>query len=82
MNLQERKEELIKKIYEIEDEGAIQMLEESLVEYSHSGVVVDITEELSEEQLKDLMELLDEPSDKNTVSEEEFKKLFSRWSSK
>ena len=79
MNLQERKEALAQKIYGIEDEEILQMLEENIAVYEHNS---DITDELSPEQLKDLMDALNEPDEKDTVNEADFKKIFSKWGSK
>ena len=42
----------------------------------------DITHGLSKYQLHELAMLVEEPAEKDTISEEEFKKLFVRWSTK
>ena len=42
----------------------------------------DITDCLDEYQLQELVSLTDEPAEKDTISEDEFKKLFARWGTK
>ena len=81
MNVNERKTNLIQKINKISDEQTLAMLEETLGYYTHENNK-DITDGLNKYQLGELTSLLEEPSEKDTLSEDEFKKLFSRWSTK
>ncbi len=81
MNLNKRRSKLIQEINNISDEQTLKMLEESLAYYTHTDNR-DITDGLDKYQLKELASLVEEPSEKDTISEEEFRKLFSRWSTK
>jgi hypothetical protein len=81
MNLNERRNKLIQEINNISDEQTLKMLEESLAYYTHADNR-DITDGLDKYQLKELTSLVKEPSEKDTISEEEFRKLFSKWSTK
>jgi len=81
MNLNERRNNLIQKINNISDEQTLEMIEETLAYYTHTNNK-DITDGLTKYQLEELTSLVEEPSEKDTVSEDEFRKLFSRWSTK
>jgi hypothetical protein len=43
------------------------------------GTDIDITDELDEEQFQELKRLAEEPAEKDTITEEEFKKMFAKW---
>jgi len=81
MNLTERRSILVNQINGIKDEQTIEMLEETLAYYTHNGNK-DITDGLDSYQMKELDTLMQEPLEKDTISEEEFKKLFARWGTK
>ena len=42
--------------------------------------IKDITDDLTEDQLQELISLCEEPAEKDTISEEEYKILIARWS--
>ncbi len=79
MNIEERKKALAERIYDITDEETLRMLEENIALYESGKDVID---DLSPEQIADLMRLTGEPDDKDVLSKDEFKKLFERWSTK
>ncbi len=81
MNLTERRAILVSQINNIKDARTLEMLEETLAYYTHIGNV-DITDGLNEYQMRELASLMQEPAEKDTISEEEFKKIFARWGSK
>ena len=81
MNLGERRAILVQQINSITDEQTLEMLGETLAYYTHSGGK-DITDALDKYQMQQLISLAEEPADKDTISEEEFRKLFARWGTK
>lgn len=81
MNLNERRATLIQQINNISNEETLEMLEETLQYYTGNSTR-DITDGLNEYQLNELISLVQEPSEKDTISEEEYRKLLSRWSTK
>lgn len=80
MEIKERKELLMKQIAEIKDEHALEMLEESLSYFTNKSK--DITDGLSAYDLKELETLVNEPDDKNILTEEEYKKATAKWRTK
>ena len=40
---------------------------------------VDITDCLDDDQFQELKRLMEEPAEKDTITEEEFEKMFARW---
>jgi hypothetical protein len=81
MSLADRRNNLVQQINKVEDEQTLEMLEASLAYYNNNDGK-DITDGLDNYQLAELNSLLKEPDDKDTISEEEFKKLFARWNTK
>ena len=81
MNVSERRATLIQQINSINDEQTLQMLQETLGYYTHNAGK-DITDGLDKYQMQELISLVEEPAEKDTISEEEFKKLFARWGTK
>ena len=81
MNLNERRATLIQQINNISNEETLEMLEETLQYYTGNSTR-DITDGLNEYQLTELISLVQEPSEKDTISEEEYRKFLSRWSTK
>ena len=73
-------EEVRFKIYQlinsIEDESILQMVMEDVAYYASNK---DITDELSEEQLKELNEAVSEADNHETIDWEEFKKEMNEW---
>jgi len=81
MSKDKLKKELLSYIENIDDEETLSLLKEDIVFY---GKVkdADITDKLSEDQLKELKELAEEPDKKDTQSLEDYKKATDRWRTK
>jgi monoamine oxidase len=78
MGLIERRTHLLAQINSFNDELTIEMLEQSLEFYANQHNK-GITDGLNESQMNELTKLMNEPAGKETISEEEFSKLFSGW---
>jgi hypothetical protein len=78
MSVNNLKKELVACIENTNDEQLLLLLKEDIVFY---GKVkdVDITDYLSDEQLKDLKALSEEDKLKNTETLDEFKKVTRQW---
>ncbi len=70
------KAKIHKLIDEIEDEEALNSLEEEAAVYASKG---ETSEDLTEEQLQELQEALTEADRGETISYEEFKKHTAEW---
>ena len=81
MNLTELRANLVQQINSIADEQTLEMLEETLGYYTHNNGR-DITDDLINYQLQELTSLVQEPAEKDAISEDEFRKLFARWGTK
>ncbi len=81
MTLAERKASLVQQINGITDEQTLKMLEVTIGYYADSNGS-DITDGLSAYQPEELTSHMEEPSEKDTISEEEFNNLFARWGTK
>lgn len=81
MNIGERRAHLIEQISAISDEQVLEMLEESLLFFKQSDAT-DITDGLNEYQLQELKALVEEPSEKDTISLEELRANTARWRTK
>jgi hypothetical protein len=81
MNIAERRSILIRQINNVTDEQTLEMLEETLGYYMHNQSK-DITDGLDKDQLQELIKLSEEPAEKDTISEEEYRKIFARWGTK
>jgi hypothetical protein len=81
MNLIERRTNLLQQINGINDEQTLEMLQETLAYYAHTDNK-DITDGLDKYQFQQLQNLVEEPGEENTITEEEFRKLFARWGTK
>lgn len=77
MGLAERQSRLIKSISAIQDETVLEMLEQSLLFYTDNSK--DITDGLSKYQLDELSAMVNEPADKDAITEDEYKKLSGEW---
>lgn len=80
MGLAERQARLIKSINNIQDETVLEMLEQSLLFYTDNSK--DITDGLTRYQLDELATLVNEPKDKDTITEDEYKRLTGKWRTK
>lgn len=81
MSISERRTHIINQINAIEDEDTLSILEEAISYYA-TGSQKDVTDDLSDEQFQELKAIIEEPSDKDTISQEDFNKIFARWSTK
>ncbi len=77
----ELKQELIDKINLTEDENLLKLLKADYDFFTHEGKN-DFTDDLSNEDLNELIELINEPFGFETVSLEEFKNATSKWRTK
>ena len=80
MTLLQRQQQLILEICAIKDEDILIMLEEELT--YHKNNKIDLAKELSPEDFNELISLVNEPSEKNTVSLSQFRKATERWRTK
>lgn len=78
MTVQQRQTNLIKKISSITDEDALIMLEQELSFFTHMNGK-DITDVLKPYQVDELTNMVNEPSDLETVNEDEYKKATAKW---
>ena len=81
MSLNELKKELVSYIQSSNDEEILSLLKEDLVFYGKIKDA-DITDNLTEEQLKELTELSKEDEQKDTMTLDEFKQAISQWRTK
>jgi len=75
----EVKSKIYKLIDSIEDENILQMVMEDVAYYASNK---DITDELSEEQLKELDEAISETDNNETIDWDDFKKEMNEWKKK
>ncbi len=75
------KKELTKFIEETNDEELLSLLKEDMAFYKTSSGK-DITDSLSDEQVKELEKLASEPDDKDTMTRKEFNKATDKWRTK
>jgi hypothetical protein len=75
------KKELISYIENITDEKLLSLLKEDIFFYGNVKYG-DITDNLDEEQLKELKALLEEDNFKDTMSQDEYKKSTEQWRTK
>lgn len=80
-NLQKLKDKIHYQLNELEDETALQMLQEAIVAYS-SPSKKDITDELTEDQKKRLQESIQQANDGKTLTNEEVKQKAKEWLSR
>ncbi|MGN6616949.1 MAG: hypothetical protein ACTHJ5_07195 [Ilyomonas sp.] len=72
------KEELVQKIAAIEDENLLLLLKADIEYFTKEGKE-DITDGLSESELKELQMLANEDAEKDTIRMEEYKKVLKQW---
>ena len=75
------KKELTKLIEETNDEELLSLVKEDMAFYKMSKGV-DITDSLSDEQVKELERLASEPDEKDTMTLKEFNKVTDKWRTK
>ncbi len=75
MTLQQRQSHLIQQINQVSDENVLILIEEELSYHLKNKNAI----ELNEFDLSELIMLADEPDDKDTISEEEYRKATGKW---
>lgn len=75
------KEELITKISATNDENLLLLLKTDYDYFSHKNNR-DVTDELSQEEKDDLINLVQEPFGKDTISQQELDEAISQWRTK
>lgn len=80
-NLQQLKEKIHSRVNELEDETALQMLQEAVTAYS-SPSKKDILDDLSAEQQKKLYESIQQADNGQTLTNEEVKQKAREWLSR
>lgn len=78
--LSDIKNEVLTLVQSIENEDLLQLLKADIEFFNEPEV--DITDDLSAEDLDELRELANERDTKDSLSEEEFKQLTDRWRTK
>lgn len=81
MTVQERQDYLIKQISNLQNIDILTMLEQELVFFTHLNGS-DIVDGLNHYQTNELISLVNEPSDSETINEEEYLKATRKWRSK
>lgn len=81
MAIDKLKKELTKLIDETNDEDLLSMVKEDIAYYKTSRDV-DVTDNLSAKQLKELEQLAAEPDEKDTMTLNEFNKATDKWRTK
>lgn len=80
MTVLQKQQQLIQQISTIKDENILTMLEEELSYHLHTKG--DITDDLTPYELNELITLASEPTDKDTISLEEYRKATEKWRTK
>lgn len=78
MAIEKLKKELTKLIDETNDEDLLSMVKED-IDFYKTSKDADVTDSLSDEQLKELEQLATEPDEKNTMVLSEFNKATDKW---
>ncbi len=81
MTVQQRQDYLIKQISNLQSVDVLTMLEQELIFFTHLNGS-DIVDGLSHYQTKELISLVNEPSDSEIINEDEYLKATSKWRSK
>jgi hypothetical protein len=80
-DLQQLKDKIHYQVNELEDETALQMLQEAVVAYS-SPSKKDILDELTDDQKKRLYESIQQANEGKTLTNDEVKKKAKQWLSR
>ena len=80
MTITQRQQQLIEQISATKDEDVLIMLQEELA--YHKNNKIDLAKELSQEDYNELVSMVNEPSEKNTISLSDFRKATDRWRTK
>lgn len=71
------KEEILQLVSKTDDENLLKLVKANIDYYKDSKV--DILDELSIEDRNELINMLNEPDEKDTISEDEFKTATEKW---
>jgi flagellar biosynthesis/type III secretory pathway protein FliH len=80
MTVLQIQQQLIQQISAINDENILTMIRQELS--YHLDKKMDITDDLTPYELNELLTLANEPSDKETVTLQEYRKATERWRTK
>ena len=80
-NIQQLKDKIHRYVNELDDETALQMLEEAVVAYSSSSKK-DILDELTDEQRQRLYDSIQQANEGKTLTNEEVKQKAKEWLSR
>jgi hypothetical protein len=72
------KEEVLQLVTALDDENALALLKAE-IEYINSDGQLDVIDELSPNDKDELMGLINEPIEKDTITHEEYLKATARW---
>jgi len=81
MTVQQRQEKLIKQISALKDDEVLTMLEQELSFFTRNKGK-DIVDGLNVYQLKELIDMVNEPSEQDVVNEDSYRYATSKWRSK
>ena len=81
MTVQQRQEKLIKQISALKDDEVLTMLEQELSFFTRNKGK-DIVDGLNLYQLKELIDMVNEPSEQDVVNEDSYMNATSKWRSK
>ena len=71
------KKEVIEMVSGIDDNNLLELIKADIEHFKDNKT--DILDDLSYEDQQELMQLADEPDEKDTLSDEEFKAITARW---
>jgi len=72
------KEEVLQLVANLNDENALAMVKAE-IEYFNNKEDLDVLDELSADDRAELMELINEPDEKDTLNHDEYLKATARW---
>ncbi len=72
------KEEVLQLVANLNDENALAMVKAE-IEYFNNKEELDVLDELSADDRAELMELINEPDEKDTLNHDEYLKATARW---
>lgn len=74
------KEQIIKMVSTIDDEQLLELVKADIEYFRNSNI--DILDELNDADKEDLLNLINEPDEKDTLSENEYKAATAKWRTK
>lgn len=73
------KEQVLQMVSKIDDEKLLELVKADIEFYSTN---IDILDDLSESQKEELLSMVNEPDEKDTLTEEEYKAATAKWRTK